>query len=116
MTLRDDILSLLAEGPQSQDGIVRRTRGEDVEMYTHCRLVTRALEQMASDGAIVSEDRGGLTYWRLAASKGRTVSAGTLAGGALVMCGGAVSPLTHWGLWFALAGLLVMGATIWRTK
>lgn len=87
-----------------------------MEMYAHCRLVTRALEQMASDGAIASEDRGGLLYWRLAAPKGRGVSAGTLAGGALVLCGGAVSPLTHWGLWFALAGLLVMGATLWRMK
>ena len=69
MTLRDDILSLLADGPRSQDAIVRQTREEDAELYTHCRLVTRALEQMTSDGALVSEDRGGVLYWRLAEPK-----------------------------------------------
>lgn len=115
--IRDDILSLLADGPQSQDAIVRRTRGEDVEMYTHCRLVTRALEQMASDGAIRSEDRGGLLYWRLAAPKrDRLVWAVNVAGFAMLALGCVLSRLWMWAALVALAGLFVLGAVLWRTK
>ena len=117
MTLRDDILSLLADGPRSQDAIVRQTREEDAELYTHCRLVTRALEQMTSDGALVSEDRGGLLYWRLAAPKrDRLVWAVNVAGFAMLALGCVLSRLWMWAALVALAGLFVLGAVLWRTK
>ena len=117
MTLRDDILSLLADGPRSQDAIVRQTREEDAELYTHCRLVTRALEQMASGGAITSEDRGGVLYWRLSEPKrDRLVWAVNAAGFALLAIGCALSALWVWAVLVAVAGLIVLGVMLWRTK
>jgi hypothetical protein len=72
---------------------------------------------MASDGAIRSEDRGGLLYWRLVAPKrDRLVWAVNVAGFAMLALGCVLSRLWVWAALVALAGLFVLGAVLWRTK
>lgn len=68
--LRDTLLSVLADGPTEEQALIRlAARGEDVEAYSHARLVRGELLLMASRGEAFCEHRGSRVVWSLATPK-----------------------------------------------